>query len=138
MAEEFNFKTTAEIKIPEKVIEQMIGQEQAVAVIKKAALQRRHVLLIGEPGTGKSLLGLALAELLLKENLTDVIVSPNAADMHKPLIKLVPAGAGKQLVEKAKTKTKETTSATVFLWIVAIFGLLFPLWSFYYFGKIWG
>ena len=33
---------------------------RAVNIIKKAAKQRRHVLLIGEPGTGKSMLGMGL------------------------------------------------------------------------------
>src|SRR3989344_2120011 len=46
-------KSTKNIKIPEKIIDQVIGQEEAVRIIKKAAQQRRHVLLIGEPGTGK-------------------------------------------------------------------------------------
>jgi len=41
-------------EIPEKLIDQVMGQEEAVKIIKKAALQRRHVLLIGNPGTGKS------------------------------------------------------------------------------------
>ncbi|MBU0460315.1 MAG: ATP-dependent protease LonB [Nanoarchaeota archaeon] len=46
-------KTTQDIKVPEKIVGQVIGQDEAVHIIKKAALQRRHVLLIGEPGTGK-------------------------------------------------------------------------------------
>jgi len=74
---ELKFKSTAEIKVPGKIVEQVIGQEEAVEVIKKAAEQRRHVLLIGEPGTGKSMLGLALAELLPMEKLVDVIAFPN-------------------------------------------------------------
>ncbi|MEK6858205.1 MAG: ATP-binding protein, partial [Nanoarchaeota archaeon] len=69
---DLNFKSTAEIKVPEKLIDQIIGQEDAVDVIKKASQQRRHVVLIGEPGTGKSLLGQALSELLPKEKLLDV------------------------------------------------------------------
>ena len=48
-----DFKTTADLKISDKIIGQVIGQSEAVEVVKKAAQQRRHVLLIGEPGTGK-------------------------------------------------------------------------------------
>ena len=48
--------TTNDIKIPEKLVEQVIGQDQGVEVIKRAAKQKRHVILIGEPGTGKSML----------------------------------------------------------------------------------
>ena len=47
------FKTTADIKIKKSIIDQVIGQDEAVNIVKKAAKQRRHVLLIGEPGTGK-------------------------------------------------------------------------------------
>ena len=45
-----DFETTADIKIPEKLADQVIGQDAAVEVIKKAAEQKRHVMLIGEPG----------------------------------------------------------------------------------------
>ncbi|MHB1830210.1 MAG: ATP-dependent protease LonB [Candidatus Micrarchaeaceae archaeon] len=44
------FNTTDEIKIPEKLVDQVIGQEKAVNIIKKAARQHRNVMLIGEPG----------------------------------------------------------------------------------------
>jgi len=82
-----NFKSTKEIKVPDKIVDQVIGQEDAVNIIKKAAEQRRHVLLIGEPGTGKSMLGLALAELLPKEKLVDIISFPNPNDENQPLIR---------------------------------------------------
>ena len=65
------FKTTADLKVDKNIVDQVVGQEAAVNVIKKAAAQHRHVLLIGEPGTGKSMLGLALAQLLPKEKLVD-------------------------------------------------------------------
>jgi Lon-like ATP-dependent protease len=46
------FKTSEEIEVPKRLIDQVIGQEKAVDIIRKAANQKRHVLLIGPPGTG--------------------------------------------------------------------------------------
>ena len=74
------FKSTADIKVSKRIVDQVIGQDEAVEVVKKAAKQRRHILLIGEPGTGKSMLGLALAELLPMEKLVDIIAFPNPND----------------------------------------------------------
>ena len=103
MAKDFlNFKSTAEIKVPERIIDQVIGQENAKNIIKKAAEQRRNVLLIGQPGTGKSILGQALAELLPKEKLVDVLSYPNHTDENVPKIRTVPRGQGTVLVDKAK------------------------------------
>ncbi|NKQ39673.1 MAG: sigma 54-interacting transcriptional regulator, partial [Methanosarcinales archaeon] len=61
-----DFETTELVEIPKLLIDQIIGQNHAVEVIKKAANQRRHVMMIGTPGTGKSLLAKAMAELLPK------------------------------------------------------------------------
>ncbi len=95
-----DFKNTKDIKVCDKIVDQIIGQEEAVEIIKKASKQRRHVFLIGDPGTGKSMIGQALAELLPKEKLVDILSIPNPADDNVPLIKTVPRGQGKELVWK--------------------------------------
>jgi Lon-like ATP-dependent protease len=99
-----SFKTTDDIKIPSKIVDQVIGQEAAVEIIKKAAVQRRNVLLVGAPGTGKSMLGQALSQLLPAEKLVDILAFPNQKDENEPIIKTVPAGEGKRIVNQAKAR----------------------------------
>lgn len=126
------FKTTEEIKVPKRIIDQVIGQEEAVNKVKKIAKQKRNLLLIGQPGTGKSLLGQALAELLPKEKLVDVLSLQNPTDDNVPLIKEVAQGNGLKIVTNAKIKsiTSSKNQGIVLLFIVFIISLL-P----YYFWK---
>ncbi|AFL94366.1 putative ATP-dependent protease Lon [Thermococcus cleftensis] len=121
------FSTTEEIKVPEKLIDQVIGQEHAVEVIKTAANQKRHVLLIGEPGTGKSMLGQAMAELLPTENLEDILVFPNPEDENMPKIKTVPACQGRRIVEKYREKAKSQENVKSYILLFVMFTVMLAL-----------
>mgnify|MGYP001176843069 CR=1 FL=1 len=84
-----NFKTTKEIKVSAKIIDQILGQDKAVEIVRKAAAQRRNVLLLGSPGTGKSMLAQGMAELMPAENLRDALSYPNEFDENNPKITTV-------------------------------------------------
>jgi len=130
------FNSTTNIKVPKRIIDQVIGQDEAVEVIKKAAQQRRHVLLIGEPGTGKSMLGLALAELLPMEKLVDIISFPNPNDENMPLIRTVPAGQGRQLIAKARLQSMTMfKNQNIIMFIFVLIAIFLPWWAWSYYSK---
>ena len=121
------YKTTADIKVSKKIVDQVIGQEAAVKIIKKAALQRRHVFLIGAPGTGKSMLGFALAELLPKEKLVDILSFFNPNDENAPLIRTVPAGQGRKSIAQSKMQGMNgSKNLTILFLIFGLFATLAP------------
>ncbi len=101
-----SYKSSEDIEVPERIIDQIIGQEEAVETVIKAAKQRRNVLLIGEPGIGKSMLAKGMAELLPPEELQDILVYPNMEDNNNPLIGTMPAGEGKKVVMTYRVKAK--------------------------------
>jgi Lon-like ATP-dependent protease len=121
---DIDFKDTSGISVPESLIDQVIGQDEAVEVIKKAAHQRRHVMLIGSPGTGKSMLGKAMAELLPVEELQDVLVYHNPEDNNNPRVRVVPTGRGKQIVEAQKMEARKKTQTRNMFFMMIVMALL--------------
>ncbi|ERG99597.1 MAG: lon-related putative ATP-dependent protease [Haloquadratum sp. J07HQX50] len=111
--------STAEIDVPDRLVDQVIGQEHARDVVMKAAKQRRHVMMIGSPGTGKSMLAKAMSELLPKEELQDVLVYHNPDDGNNPKVRTVPAGKGDQIVDAHKEEARKRNQMRSFLmWII--------------------
>ncbi|MEE9600906.1 MAG: ATP-dependent protease LonB [Thermoplasmata archaeon] len=123
------FESTADIKIPERLVDEVIGQEEAVEVARKAADQKRHVMLIGDPGTGKSMLARAMSELLPAEELQDIIVYHNPEDVNEPKIRVIPAGKGKEIVhahkaEAMKRKEQRTSMMTTIIVVIVLMSAL--------------
>lgn len=58
------FEDTADIRLPEDPVERVIFQDRAKAAIRKIAHNKGHILMVGRPGTGKSLLADMFREVL--------------------------------------------------------------------------
>jgi len=117
--EEQTFTSTEDIEIPKLMADRVIGQEEAVDVMKKAAYQKRHVMLIGEPGTGKSMLANSMVEYLPKEDLQDIVAYHNPEDFNESRIRVFPAGKGKAVVaeQKAAAAAQRNQRNTVYIYV---------------------
>ena len=119
-----NIKSSQDIEVPPLLIDQVIGHEESIETIKKAAKQRRNVLLIGDPGVGKSMLAKGMAQILPHESLQDVLVYPNMEDNNHPLIRSVPAGEGKKIVKATKGSAKGHEERKTIITMFVIGGIL--------------
>ena len=104
--------STEEVPIPEKLVDQVIGQEAASIVVRKASEQRRHMILVGEPGTGKSMLARSMTEFLPKEQLEDILVYRNTEDENEPKVRTVPAGRGSRLIAERRAHVRQQRERT--------------------------
>ena len=119
-----DIESTEQVPIPEKLVDQVIGQEAASIVVRKASEQRRHMIMVGEPGTGKSMLARSMTEFLPKEQLEDVLVYRNHEDENEPKVRTVPAGRGSRLIAERRNyvrQQRERTNRTL-LFIALIIG----------------
>lgn len=127
-------ETSRDISIPDRLIDQVIGQDHARDVIEKAAQQKRHVMMIGSPGTGKSMLAKAMTEILPRDNLKDVLIYPNPDDDTSPKTRVVPAGQGEKIIEAHKEEASKQGKMRKFLAI--IIGLVIAGYGFAIAGEI--
>ena len=121
------FESTEDVPVPERLVDQVIGQIAASSVIRKASEQRRHMMMIGDPGTGKSMLARSMTELLPQDTLADVLCYPNEEDENEPRVRTVPAGRGDRIVKAQKEAIriqKEKSQKMLMIGFVAIAFLL--------------
>ncbi len=81
------FESTKDIPIPKDPFDRIIGQPEAVAIAKMVPIQRRHLLLVGPPGTGKSLIAQAIASVMNKPNF-EVSVIENPENPERPIVEI--------------------------------------------------
>ena len=121
-----DFESTKDVPIPKRLVDQVIGQEAGSLIIKKAAEQRRHMLMIGDPGTGKSMLARSMTDLLPADSLEDILIYPNEEDENEPRVRSVPAGRGDRIikVQKEAIRQQKAKSQKVLLLAFGLIGLL--------------
>ena len=118
----FTFNNTSEIPVPKGLVGQIIGQDSSVEIIKKAATQKRNVLLVGLPGTGKSLLAQAMSEILPIQQLQDILIYPNPEDPNNPKVRVLKAGEGKKVLDGARMEAKQSEDSMRFVSFVLPIG----------------
>jgi len=80
-------ESTAQVVIPSDPLKRVIGQDEAVTLARIAAKQRRHLLLVGPPGTGKSMIAQALS-LHLSRPTQEIRVVHNPENPERPLVEV--------------------------------------------------
>ncbi len=101
------FKTTADVPIPKDPLQQIIGQKEAVELAKIASRQRRHLLLVGPPGIGKSMLAQAMSQNLPAPT-EEVSVLHNPETPERPLVEI----KSKEQLAKEKRQTNAVQGKT--------------------------
>ena len=80
-------ESTIQVKIPVNPLDLVIGQDEAISIVRMAAMQRRNLLLVGSPGTGKSMVAQAMASLLPKPS-REISVLDNLEHPEKPVLEI--------------------------------------------------
>lgn len=81
-------ESTADICIPDDPLDRVLGQDEAIELAKTAARQKRHLLLVGPPGTGKSMIAQAISMHLEKPR-SEIRVTNNPENPERPFLEVL-------------------------------------------------
>lgn len=95
-------RSTTDIRIPSDALDRIVGQDAAIAIVRLALRRKAHLLLIGPPGVGKSLLAAAYAEHAAHRPAEDIVARANPARSVAPLIERYPRGEGARAIERER------------------------------------
>lgn len=78
-------ESTKEVALPKDPLQMIIGQDTAVEAARIAARQRRNLLLVGPPGTGKSMIAQSIARLIPPPK-EEIAVLHNFSNPERPIL----------------------------------------------------
>ncbi|ENN96217.1 peptidase S16, Lon-like protease [Methanocaldococcus villosus KIN24-T80] len=117
------FKTTEELPEPSpRLIDQVIGQDEAVRIVLSAVKNKRNVILLGDPGVGKSMIVKAVGEIL--QDIVDfkpyyVIAKPNLKNMERPIVEVIDGEYKEEKIEIPKVDFKSPNTFYLILVMIA-------------------
>lgn len=99
-----SFENTSEISIPKDPLSQVIGQDHVVEIARIITKQKRHLLMVGPPGTGKSFIASSISSLLpVPQNQISIINNINTPE--RPSLEILTRAEVEKL-KRIKEKVK--------------------------------
>lgn len=95
--------TTNEASIPKNPLDMVIGQDEAVAIARVVAKQRRNLLLVGPPGTGKSMIAQSIT-CLLRSATQEICVLHNPDNPERPILEIREKKHYREYIDKKNEK----------------------------------